>query len=59
MLIITRKKSKKIMIGHDIVIQVIDVDGRGVILGIEAPDDVEIWREELYNQQYPNKPKLS
>jgi carbon storage regulator len=49
MLVLTREENEKILVGERIKITVVRVypDGR-VRLGIEAPDDVEIWREEIY-----------
>jgi carbon storage regulator len=54
MLILTRKQNESIIIGDDIRITVLS-DGRGQVkLGIEAPEDVEIWREEIYEQIQAN-----
>ena len=39
MLVLTRKKSESIQIGEDIKIKVLDVSGRSVSIGIEAPKD--------------------
>ncbi len=47
MLVLTRKKSEVIHIGDDVTIKVIDVRGKTVRLGIEAPGDVSILRAEL------------
>ena len=48
MLILTRFSSQSIMIGDDIVVTVLDVKNRQVKIGISAPDDVDIHREEIY-----------
>lgn len=49
MLVLTRTMGEEIRIGDDIVIMVFEVgDGRAE-LGITAPADVSIWREELRN----------
>ena len=48
MLVLSRKKGERIMIGDKIVITVLEVKGDRVRLGIEAPDDVGIWRQEIY-----------
>ncbi len=50
MLVLTRKKDEKIMIGDDIVITVVDVSGGQVQLGIDAPRHIEIHREEIYRR---------
>ena len=47
MLVLSRKSGERIVIGGDITLTVIDV-GRGKVrLGIEAPRDVPIYRQEL------------
>ena len=38
------------MIGDDVVVTVLAISGKQVRLGFNAPKDVEIWREELYNK---------
>ncbi len=48
MLILTRRSGESITIGDDIKIQVVEVKGRQVRLGIEAPKDCPIHREEIY-----------
>jgi len=50
MLILTRRAGEKLMIGDDIEVTVLSVNGRQVRLGILAPDDVAIHREEIYRQ---------
>lgn len=49
MLVLTRRINESIMIGDDIVITILAVDGDKAKLGIEAPRDVAILREELYS----------
>ncbi|GAV12421.1 carbon storage regulator CsrA [Paenibacillus sp. NAIST15-1] len=48
MLVLTRAKGQKIMIGQDIVLTVVEVNGDQVRLGIAAPSDVPVYREEIY-----------
>lgn len=48
MLVLARKKGQAIMIGQDIKITVLEVSGETVRLGLEAPAQLEIFREELY-----------
>jgi carbon storage regulator len=45
---LTRKIGESIAIGDDIQIHVVDIRGSQVKLGIMAPKDVEIYREEVY-----------
>jgi carbon storage regulator len=49
MLVLSRKKDERIVIGGNIVITVIDVRGDKVRLGIEAPHDVPVHRQEVYD----------
>ena len=48
MLVLSRKQNEKIRIGSDIVITVLGVSENQVKLGIEAPADVKILREEIF-----------
>lgn len=50
MLALTRKKDEAIMIGGEIEIKIIDIIGDKVRLGISAPKDIKIYREEIYLQ---------
>jgi carbon storage regulator len=56
MLVLTRKLGETIRIGDSITIRVVDLDGRHVKLGIEAPKSVSVNREEIYEKiQRENK----
>ena len=48
MLILTRKKNETLRIGDDILVTIVDVQGDQVRLGITAPREVSILRQELY-----------
>ncbi|MBT4866427.1 MAG: carbon storage regulator CsrA [Planctomycetaceae bacterium] len=48
MLVLSRKKDEKIVIGDKITIMVIEIRGDKVRLGIDAPRDVTVHREEVY-----------
>jgi len=48
MLIITRRPGEKIMIGDDVVVEVIEVSGSNVRIGIAAPKSVPVYREEIW-----------
>lgn len=50
MLLLTRKPDEAINIGKDIKIQVIEVQGKQVRIGIDAPRAVNIYREEIYSK---------
>ena len=48
MLILTRKLGETITIGDDIRITLMDIKGRTVRMGIEAPEHVSVHRQEVY-----------
>ncbi len=48
MLVLSRKKNESIVINNDIVITVVEIRGDKVRLGIVAPKDVPVHREEVY-----------
>jgi carbon storage regulator len=50
MLVLTRKQNEGILIGNDIVLTVISIDGDKVRLGIEAPKNIRVIREELLKE---------
>ncbi|ABQ28240.1 carbon storage regulator CsrA [Geotalea uraniireducens] len=50
MLVLTRKIGEAVTIGDQIRIMVVEVKGNQVRLGIEAPQDMRIYREEIYLQ---------
>jgi len=61
MLVLSRKLGEKIFIGENICITVVDIDRGKIRLGIEAPRDVAIYRQELLPhvaQQQPNPQNL-
>lgn len=48
MLVLTRKAGEAIAIGDQIMIKVLEVKGTQIRLGIDAPRDFRIYREEIY-----------
>ena len=48
MLILTRKVGEMIRIGDGVMVRVLEVRGSQVRLGVDAPSDVRIFREEVY-----------
>lgn len=50
MLILTRKMNETLVIGDDIKITVLNINGNQVRIGIEAPKDVTVHRQEIYNK---------
>ena len=51
MLVLSRKIGERIMIGKDIIITVIDINRSKIRIGIEAPNQVPVYREELLDGQ--------
>ncbi|RCW74724.1 carbon storage regulator CsrA [Saliterribacillus persicus] len=48
MLVLTRKINEAIKISDDIEVRIVAIDGDQVKLGITAPSDVDIYRQEIY-----------
>ena len=48
MLVLTRKPKQQIMIGDNIVVNVVEVQGDNVRIAIEAPREIKIYRGEIY-----------
>ena len=55
MLVLTRKIGELIVIGDDIKIKIVEIKGKQVRIGIEAPRNVEVNREEIYRQKNAEK----
>ncbi|HZA59569.1 MAG: csrA [Solirubrobacterales bacterium] len=51
MLVLTRKPGQRILIGDDVEVQVLSVSGEKIRLGITAPRDVSIFRNEVLELQ--------
>jgi carbon storage regulator len=47
-LVLSRRPGESVMIGHDVVITVLEVRGDVVRVGIKAPREVQVHREEVY-----------
>jgi len=56
MLVLSRKQSEAILIDNDIRIVLVGVRGTQVRIGIEAPDSVKVFREELCTEASPPPP---
>jgi carbon storage regulator len=66
MLVLSRQRDESIVIGDNVVVTVVDIRGDKVRLGIEAPAEIPIHRQEVYQaiqqenrkaaQSQPNRP---
>ena len=50
MLILSRRIDESIQIGDEITVTILDIKGKQVRVGINAPDDVTVHREEIYER---------
>ena len=50
MLVLTRKPGERIQVGADIVVTVLEAVGNKVRIGIDAPENVRVLREELFKR---------
>ncbi len=50
MLILTRRLGESLYIGENMRITVLGLQGKQIKLGIDVPDDVTVYREEVYNR---------
>lgn len=60
MLVLSRKKDETIMIGDQIELKILSIDGDQVKLGIVAPKNIKVYRTEVYESiQQQNKEALN
>lgn len=53
MLILTRRQGESVMIGDNVTVMVVGVNGNQVRIGVSAPKSVEVHREEVYMRIHP------
>ncbi len=58
MLVLSRKLGESIVIGDNVVVTVVKIDRGQVRLGIEAPPEVGVFREEIHPAQLANAPTI-
>ena len=50
MLVLTRKPGEGVIIGDNISVKIIEMKGGGVRIGIDAPRETKIYRQEIYDR---------
>ena len=50
MLVLTRRVGQSLMIGNEVAVSILDIKGKQVRIGIVAPKDITVHREEIYNK---------
>lgn len=50
MLVLSRKECESVMIGENIKLTILKIEGKNIRLGFEAPKDIAIHREEIFNR---------
>jgi carbon storage regulator len=55
LLILTRRVNESLMVGEQVTVKVLAVKGNHVRIGIDAPKDVRVHREEIYNRVQQEK----
>ncbi len=55
MLILARRPGEKLVINDDITITILEFNGSQIRIGIEAPKEVKIYREEVYDRIQANE----
>jgi carbon storage regulator len=58
MLVLSRKLGEKIVIGDNIVVTVVKIDRNQIRIGIEAPHEVPVYREEISPTRLTTKPAV-
>lgn len=50
MLILTRRVGETLMVGDDVTVTILEVKGNQVRIGVNAPKDIAVHREEIYDR---------
>lgn len=55
MLILTRRPTQTVTIGNDVTVTVLEIRGRQVRIGVSAPRDISVLREEIAEKARPRR----
>lgn len=59
MLILTRRVGETMMVGDDITVTILGVKGNQIRIGVNAPKDVPVHREEIYQRIQEGRPQAA
>jgi len=59
MLVLSRKLGQRFQVGQDVRVTIVKIDRNSVRIGIEAPSDVTVYREEIVPQEQEEEPSLN
>lgn len=55
MLMLTRRPGERLMIGNNVVVQIMEIKGNQVRVGVEAPKDIDVDREEIFMKKQSDR----